>query len=71
MAQLAIAWCLNNQNVSSVITGASKPSQIIGNNIPKNKSLQLIENLGAMSMLPKLTPSVLEQIEKALENKPT
>ena len=28
MAQLSIAWCLKNKNVSSVILGASKKSQL-------------------------------------------
>jgi len=27
-AQLALAWCLSNPNVSTVITGASRPSQV-------------------------------------------
>lgn len=30
-AQLAIAWCLKNKNVSSVITGASSPEQVTEN----------------------------------------
>lgn len=28
MAQLALAWCLNNPDVTSVITGASSPTQV-------------------------------------------
>lgn len=28
LAQLAIAWCASNPNVSSVITGATKESQV-------------------------------------------
>src|SRR4030043_1491149 len=39
-AQLAIAWYLKNPNVSSVITGASKPSQVSEN----LKSLDFYEN---------------------------
>ena len=31
MAQLALAWCLRKQNVSSVIIGASRPSQVEDN----------------------------------------
>jgi aryl-alcohol dehydrogenase-like predicted oxidoreductase len=27
MAQLAIAWCLKNPNVSTAISGASKPQR--------------------------------------------
>ena len=28
LAQLAIAWCASNPNVSSVITGATRESQV-------------------------------------------
>ena len=42
MAQLALAWCLKNPNVSSVITGASRPSQVIEN----MKALDVVPNLG-------------------------
>ena len=31
MAQLAIAWVLQNDNVASAITGASRPDQVAGN----------------------------------------
>ena len=31
MAQLALAWCLTNPNVSTVITGASRPEQVTEN----------------------------------------
>ena len=31
LAQLALAWCLKNPNVSTVITGASRPSQVVEN----------------------------------------
>jgi voltage-dependent potassium channel beta subunit len=57
MPQMAIAWCLRNPRVSTVITGASRVEQ-------------LRENLKAMEMLEKLGPEVLERIEKVLENKP-
>lgn len=56
-AQLALAWCLTNPNVSTVITGASKLAQ-------------LEDNLGALDVLPKLTPSVCEAVETALGNRP-
>jgi len=49
-AQLAIAWCAANPRVSSVITGASKLAQ-------------LQSNLGALDLLPKLTPEVLERVD--------
>jgi len=54
MSQLALAWVARNPNVSTVITGASRLSQ-------------LEENLGALDVLPKLTSDVLQKIDKALE----
>jgi len=56
-AVLALAWAAHNDNVSTVILGASKPEQVI-------------ENLQAIDVLPKLTPQVMEKIEKVLDNKP-
>ena len=41
-AQLAIAWCLKNPNVSTVITGASRIGQVHEN----MKALELVELLG-------------------------
>jgi len=57
MAQLAIAWCARNPNVSTVITGASRPSQVV-------------ENMKALDIPPKLTDEVIERIEDVLQNKP-
>jgi voltage-dependent potassium channel beta subunit len=57
LAQLAIAWCLKNPNVSSVITGASKPEQVV-------------ENMKAAEVAPKLTAGMMERIETILGNKP-
>lgn len=57
MAQLAIAWCLKNPNVSTVITGASKPQQVS-------------VNLHALDYVEKLTPEVMNQIKSILDNKP-
>ncbi len=54
---MAIAWCLKNNNVSSVITGASKPEQVK-------------QNMQGIEAINKLTPEVLEKIEQILENKP-
>jgi voltage-dependent potassium channel beta subunit len=56
-AQLALAWCLKNPNVSSVITGASRPEQ-------------LVENLKALEALERLSPEVMDRIETILSNKP-
>jgi len=54
---LAITWCLKNENVSTVMLGASKLSQ-------------LEENFKAIEAKAKLTPEVMDEIEKALNNKP-
>ncbi|MBN2758587.1 MAG: aldo/keto reductase, partial [Bacteroidales bacterium] len=55
--QMALAWCLKNPNVSTVITGASKPEQVI-------------ENLKAFDVVNKLNDSVMQKIDNVLENKP-
>jgi aryl-alcohol dehydrogenase-like predicted oxidoreductase len=57
MAQLSLAWCLKNPNVSSVILGATKKEQLIDN----FKSLDAVE---------KLTTIVMEKIEKIVGTKP-
>jgi len=57
LAQLALAWCLKNPHVSTVITGASRKEQVI-------------ENLQALRVAGRLTDDVLEQIEQVLKNKP-
>lgn len=53
LAQLSIAWLLKNPNVSTVITGASRVEQVK-------------ENLKAMDVVEKLTPDVMEAIEKGV-----
>jgi voltage-dependent potassium channel beta subunit len=50
LAQLALAWCLKNPNVSSVITGASRPAQVV-------------ENMKALAVVPKLTVEVMARID--------
>ncbi|KAF2855513.1 voltage-gated potassium channel subunit beta-1 channel-like protein subunit beta-1 [Plenodomus tracheiphilus IPT5] len=55
--QLALAWCAKNPNVSTVILGATKPQQVV-------------DNCGAMKLLPELTPELMEEIEGILGNKP-
>lgn len=57
MPQLAISWCLKNDDVSTVILGASKLSQ-------------LEENIAAGEMVDKLTEDAMEKIELILDNKP-
>jgi voltage-dependent potassium channel beta subunit len=51
LPRLAIAWCLKNPNVSSVILGASKVEQ-------------LRENLGALDLVEALTPSVMHALDE-------
>ncbi len=57
MAQMALAWCVKNPDVSTVITGASRVAQVH-------------ENLKALDAVAKLTPEVMERIESVLGNKP-
>ena len=46
-----LAWCAANPNVSTVITGASRPSQVA-------------ENFAAIDVLPMLTPEVMARIDR-------
>lgn len=57
LAQLALAWCLRNPHVSSVITGASRAAQVR-------------ENMRALDVAAKLTPELIERIEQVLDNRP-
>ncbi len=57
MPQLALAWCLNNPNVSTVITGASSVKQVE-------------QNMKTMDVLDKVTDEVMQRIEDILGNKP-
>ncbi len=57
LAQMAIAWCLKNPNVSTVITGASRPEQVV-------------ENMAALETAARLTPAVMNRIEAVLTNTP-
>ena len=50
LAQLSIAWCARNPRVSTVITGASRVSQVE-------------ENMKAADVMPKLTPEVMARID--------
>lgn len=54
LAQLGLAWCLKNPNVSSVITGASRAAQVT-------------ENMHALEVAEKLTPEVLNNIDTILD----
>ncbi|MCJ8744655.1 hypothetical protein PDJAM_G00121190 [Pangasius djambal] len=57
LPQLAIAWCLRNEGVSSVLLGASNTEQ-------------LMENIGAIQVLPKLSSSIVHEVDSILGNKP-
>jgi voltage-dependent potassium channel beta subunit len=52
-AQLSIAWCLKNPHVSSVITGATRREHVT-------------ENMGALAVVERLTPRVLDEIDRVL-----
>ncbi|KAI0008121.1 Aldo/keto reductase [Xylariaceae sp. FL0662B] len=56
-ASLALAWVLRNPNVSTVLLGATKVEQIA-------------DNVKALKLVEKLTPDVMEEIEKILDNTP-
>ncbi|MBA3982259.1 MAG: aldo/keto reductase [Acidimicrobiia bacterium] len=53
MAQLALAWCAKNPNVSTVITGASRPAQVA-------------ENFEALDVIDLLDEDVMSSIEAAV-----
>jgi aryl-alcohol dehydrogenase-like predicted oxidoreductase len=54
MSQLAIAWTVKNPHVSTVITGASRASQVY-------------ENMQALEVVPKLTNDVMARIDAILK----
>ncbi len=54
MSQLAIAWTVKNPHVSTVITGASRVSQVH-------------ENMKALEVVPKLTDDVMARIDGILK----
>ena len=57
LTHLSLAWCLKNPNVSTVILGASRLSQ-------------LQDNLKALDVLPQLSEEVIAQVEAIVDNKP-
>ncbi|XP_040886934.1 voltage-gated potassium channel subunit beta-3-like isoform X3 [Toxotes jaculatrix] len=56
-AQLAIAWCLRSEGVSSVLLGVSNTEQ-------------LLENIGSVRVLSQLAPSLITEMDTLLGNKP-
>lgn len=57
MAQLAMAWVINNPDVSTAITGASKIEQ-------------LEDTVQAIQVRKKLTPEIERRIEKSFQTAP-
>jgi aryl-alcohol dehydrogenase-like predicted oxidoreductase len=57
MGQLAIAWCIKNKSVSTVLLGATKPEQ-------------LAENLGAIEVARRLSADDMRAIDEVLGNRP-
>lgn len=57
LATLSIAWCIRNKNVTTAILGATKEEQ-------------LLENLKALDVLPKLTDEVMTKIDEIMGTKP-
>lgn len=53
LSQLAIAWCASNPHVSTVITGASNKAQVV-------------ENMGAIEIIPQLDSALLDRIQTAI-----
>ncbi|MEM7674703.1 MAG: aldo/keto reductase [Myxococcota bacterium] len=53
LAQMAIAWCAKNPNVSTVITGASRVGQVE-------------ENFAALDVMPKLSDEVMARIDEVV-----
>ncbi|KAH7906388.1 NADP-dependent oxidoreductase domain-containing protein [Hygrophoropsis aurantiaca] len=56
VTHLALAWVAKNPNTSTVILGASKPEQVL-------------DNLKALDVIPKLTPEIMDKIEAILQTK--
>jgi aryl-alcohol dehydrogenase-like predicted oxidoreductase len=50
-SQLSLAWCLKNPHVSAVITGASRPEQIV-------------ENCEALKLLERMSWDVMREIDE-------
>ncbi|XP_045458312.1 voltage-gated potassium channel subunit beta-2 [Melitaea cinxia] len=57
MSQLAVAWCLKNESINCLLLGATSVDQFK-------------ENIHALQIVPQLSPSVMDDIEQLLSNKP-
>ncbi|MGI9238332.1 MAG: potassium channel beta subunit family protein [Woeseiaceae bacterium] len=51
LAQFSIAWCLQNPDVSSVLTGASRVQQVL-------------ENMKALEFVEQFTPELMQEIDR-------
>lgn len=56
-AQLAMAWCIANPDVSTAITGATRPEQ-------------LVETVKSIQVVPKLTKEILQNIDTIFGSEP-
>jgi len=56
-AQLALAWCMVNQDVSTCLIGASRVEQVT-------------ENLGALDVAKKWTPEIEKKVEEIMKSAP-
>ncbi len=56
-AQLCLAWCLANKDVSTAIVGATKPEQ-------------MADNLGAIALVKRWTPEIDKKVEAVMTNAP-
>ena len=57
MAQLAMAWVISNPDISSAITGVTRPAQ-------------LLDTVKCLEVLPKLTAEIQVRIEEIFKSAP-
>ena len=57
MTKLALAWCIKNKNVSTILLCITKPEQ-------------LKENIGCLSVVENLTSEQMTDINNILDNRP-
>ncbi len=57
LATLSIAWCIANKNVTTTILGATKKEQ-------------LVQNLSALELYPKLNEEVMKEIDEMMGTRP-
>ena len=57
MAEMSIAWCIKNPQVTTAILGATRKEQ-------------LLENLKAVNAIEKLTPAIMQQIDDIVQTRP-